>query len=399
MKQISTLAALLCAVTMATAATPSADNGPEAYYPAPDGVFYLGVDLKGNQPGAEYALAPAGTDLTFKAAIADDFNGDYAWDMSAWKMSEVDNADLTVRHDVGLADAPTLYVVDRSGYNTYQMARDGIAFGYGYLPDASGNEYFAANYNPAELKATFYSGSLLTNYPAATTQLNSELAESGMPYKDVTCHGFAESFSYATAYVLKGIHAGVFSDESLTTADVVAKVFAISPDGTVAVQPMATLTADKMVKHDDIFYGVNLTAASDIIVTSPIMVVITNAKGSTKHLGPEMLVTQQNHEGEKGTCTLWADYTLAGNNVSDGFIPYDGNTYTSYGRTFYMKHWNVSIKQDYNVPTSISGVRADGAATDGSVYTIGGVKVGSGKSLQQMPSGIYIVGGRKVLKK
>lgn len=395
------LGASLCSVAQSS-------SGPTAYYPLPDGVFFLGVNMKGGTSGSEIVLAPADSTITFKAALEEDFNGDYAWLADDFGISELDNQDLSVSHAAGgsLVSAPTLYVVGRGGYNTYQCARDGMAFGYGSLPDGSGNEYYASNYNAEELKGQFYDGTTFVNYPDGTTALNKAFSEDGKPYTNITLHGFAESFSFARKYMLKAIHAGVVSDLSLDKTDLEARVFAIAADGSVGSTPIATLHADSLYLHesDPNFYEVNFTSDKEVLVESAIMVVITSAEGSDKRFGPEELTTQEQHEGEKGTAYLWGDFTVAGTARTASYIPYSDETFHSYGRTFYMKHFNVSIKQDYNIPDTVLGItdvstKKDLAAGKGQIYNLSGMKVGTASSIKQLPKGIYIINGKKFIKR
>lgn len=404
MKKIFTSLFLLGAAACSFAQN---SNAPTAYYPLPDGAFYIGVNMQGNTAGSEIVLAPADSSLVFKAALDDDFKGDYAWIAEDFGISELDNQDLTISHAAAnnLVTAPTLYVVGSGGYNTYQCARGGIAFGYGYLPDGSGNEYYASNYNAEELKGQFYDGTTFVNYPEATTALNNSFAENGKPYTNVTVHGFAESFSYARPYVLKSIHAGVVTDQTLDTTDLAVKVFEIAADGSVGTTPIATFSSDSLYLHetDPNFYEVNFISKNDVVVKSPIMVVVTSSETSDKRFGPEELTTQEQHNGEKGTAYLWADYTFGSTQHTGAYIPYSDQEFHSYGRTYYMKHWNVSIKQDYTIPEQTDGITAVNAgrkslSNDQAIYSLSGVKIGKVSDFNSLPKGIYIVNGKKVLK-
>lgn len=401
MKRLFTL---LLSVVATVGAFAQSSSGPTAYYPLPDGVFYIGVNIKGSSAGSEIVLAPADVNLTFKAAIDEDFTGDYAWLAEDFGIDELDNEDLVVSHAAAssLVTTPTLYVVGRGGYNTYQMARSGMAFGYGYLPDGDGNEYFAANYNAEELGAQFYDGTLFVNYPDGTTALNSAFSDDGKPYTNVTLRGFAEQFSYAKDYLLKTVRAGVVTDQELDTTDVEAKVYAIAADGSVGTTPIAVYKADSLYLHetDPNFYGIDFKCAEDVKITSPIMVVITPSETTDKRFGPELLVTQEQHNGEKGTAYLYGDYTVAGTQHTGDYISYADETFHSYGRTFYMRHWNVSLKQDYDTSSGITRLEADQPATSKTegVYSLTGVKLGKDTDLSRLPKGLYIVNGKKVLK-
>ena len=107
MKKIFTSLFLLGAAVCSFAQN---SNAPTAYYPVPDGTFYIGVNMQGNTAGSEIVLAPADSSLVFKAALDDDFKGDYAWIAEDYGISELDNQDLTISHAAAnnLVTAPTL---------------------------------------------------------------------------------------------------------------------------------------------------------------------------------------------------------------------------------------------------------------------------------------------------
>lgn len=404
MKKLCT-AALLSLVAVAGFAQDYDENKPVAYYPAPDGVFFLGVDMKGEQPGSDIALAPTGVNLTFKAKLEEDFYGDYAWMASEYGVDELDNENLVIMRGASdeLVEAPTLYVVDGRGYNTYAMTRGGIAFGYGFLADRTGNEYYAANYNQAELNGLFFDKKLFLNWDEATATLNAHFAEEGLRYKDVKVRGWAEYFSYAKDYLLRAIHAGVVTDGKLAKGDVVAKVFAYDADGKVGTEPVATFVSDSVKLHETgpNFYEVNLVADQPLLVKSPIMVVITNAEGCEKKFGPEELRTQTNHVGENVTSYLWADYTFGSTQNTGKYLQWSNEAY-DYGRTYYLKHWNVSIKQDYDTSTGIDDLtiaKQPTASAKKGFYSLTGVKLSDGNDLSNLPKGIYVVDGKKVMKR
>lgn len=249
----------------------------------------------------------------------------------------------------------------------------------------------------------FFDKKVFLNWDEATATLNAHFAEEGLRYKDVKVRGWAEYFSYAKDYLLRAIHAGVVTDGKLAKGDVVAKVFAYDADGKVGTEPVATFVSDSVKLHETSpnFYEVNLVADQPLLVKSPIMVVITNAEGCEKKFGPEELRTQTNHVGEKVTSYLWADYTFGSTQNTGKYLQWSNEAY-DYGRTYYLKHWNVSIKQDYDTSTGIDDLtiaKQPTASAKKGVYSLTGVKLSDGNDLSNLPKGIYVVDGKKVMKR
>ena len=284
------------------------------------------------------------------------------------------------------------------------MAQGGIAYGYGFLQDSKGNEYYAANYNQNELNGLFYDGTIFLNWDDATTALNDKFKSEGSNYSNINVRGYGEFFSYAKDYLLRAIHVGVVTDEELTKSDVIAKIFAADANGNViGNEPLAIYKADSLKLHETSpnFYEIHLISDASLKVTSPIMVVFTSAEGCMKKIGPEELLSQSNHIGERVTSYLMADYKFGNTQHTGSFMQWTKET-QSYGRTYYQKHWNVSIKQDYNVGTDITYIKTPRKATslfNKGIYTINGTMVSEKYHINDLPKGIYIINGKKIIKK
>lgn len=171
----------------------------------------------------------------------------------------------------------------------------------------------------------------------------------------------------------------------------------------MGTEPVATFVSDSVKLHETgpNFYEVNLVADQPLLVKSPIMVVITHAEGCEKKFGPEELRTQTNHVGENVTSYLWADYTFGSTQNTGKYLQWSNEAY-DYGRTYYLKHWNVSIKQDYDTSTGIDDLtlaKQPTASAKKGVYSLTGVKLSDANDLSNLPKGIYVVDGKKVMKR
>gem|GEM_PF-1172718 len=321
----------------------------DPYYKAPDGVLFLGLSPKANLSGAYYALAPEGVPLTFKSSFSD---GDYTWDYTDGSGSgELTNEDLVVTYpEVKPYDAPSLYCIGYGGRGSYTMAGDGVAAGYGFLPDASGNEYFGTNVNTAELRGLFYDPyNLSVNFPDANTNIAGYYAGTGV--SDIALKGFAEEFSYVSPYRLEAIRADVvYADGTAgATGHLVADVYPFDPSAGVDFEhKIATYKASSVAKHDDYFYGFDFVTDDAPVITTPIMVVVHTLEGCSSIISPAQLGLTTLHADDHGTSYLYASYKMGTEEVADGCLPYSGvEMKGSNGNTFYHNHWNVSIKRTY----------------------------------------------------
>lgn len=98
---------------------------------------------------------------------------------------------------------------------------------------------------------------------------------------------------------------------------------------------------------------------------------------------------------------LWADYTFGSTQNTGKYLQWSNEAY-DYGRTYYLKHWNVSIKQDYDTSTGIDDLtiaKQPTASAKKGVYSLTGVKLSDGNDLSNLPKGIYVVDGKKVMKR
>lgn len=95
------------------------------------------------------------------------------------------------------------------------------------------------------------------------------------------------------------------------------------------------------------------------------------------------------------------DYTFGSTQNTGKYLQWSNEAY-DYGRTYYLKHWNVSIKQDYDTSTGIDDLtiaKQPTASAKKGVYSLTGVKLSDGNDLSNLPKGIYVVDGKKVMKR
>ena len=373
----------------------------EAYYAAPDGVFFMGVDGDMQVLG-RYAYAPSGVELTYTTRFADYFNGDYVWD------DTVENKDYAVTYPQvqQILQTPELYVMGYEGNDVYKMADDGLLPEYGYYANGD-DEYYSANYQRWEWNNQFWDmGTLSTNYQAA----NEALEEALDGYHDITIRGFAEQFSYAKDYWISDVNADIVCPVAVTTDDVVAYVYAIGEDGQTGSEPLGTFVPTAVKRHDadsdGACYYVNFATPEPVKVTSPIMVVVTTAEGCEKNISPDENVSSNCHYGERGTSYIYADYRVGSTQHEKSFIPYSGIAMWGNwsGKFFYLNHWTVGIKASYTEPepnplvTSVKEVRQAGqSAAKRPAFSLDGRRAAS--STKQLGKGIYVVDGRKVVIK
>lgn len=161
-----TVKAGACAVKSYGSAVTQAAGDYEVFYPAPAGVFYLGLPMNNSSYDVpEYGVAPCKVDITFSTDIDLDYN-DYEWTYvnAAGKEVEASNEDIVMNvPELKVVDAPFLFAQGYGGQGTYSMARGGILFGQGYY-----NEFYATNLNVAKINSEFFNvAALAVNYDEA----------------------------------------------------------------------------------------------------------------------------------------------------------------------------------------------------------------------------------------
>lgn len=320
----------------------------DPYYPAPEGVLYLGLGPKAERSGSLFALAPLNRLITYKSGFSTD-DGDYTWDYTdqTGKAQEANNKDITLAYTEKKAyDAPYLYCIGYGGRGGYSFARDGVAAGYGSLPSSSA-EYYGSNLDVANLAAQFYDPTTLSvNYPDANTNLLKYYQGTGI--SQLTIKGFAESFGYCGDYALEAVRADmVYADGTAgNTSHFVAEVYPMTAKGVDFDNLIATLPATQVTKHDDYFYNFEFTPDQAPRITGPVMLVFVPTDACTSIVSPAQYALTDLHEADKGTAYMYASYKFGDTDVDKGALLYSGVELE--GRyTYWHNHWNVSIKRTY----------------------------------------------------
>jgi len=377
----------------------------EAFYPAPAGVFYLGLPMNNEHYDVpERGVAPCNTDITFSTDV-DLSSNDYDWSYidPSGKVAEASNEDIVMNvAEVSVVDAPYLYVQGYAGRGSYQMARGGIQFGQGYYDD-----FYATNLNIANLNSEFYNAAALAvNYSEAGKYFADEYP---VNISDVAIKGWGELFRYGGApYQFDALRmALIFTGTEIEANQVEADIYKIDDMNNVVLgEKLATYVNTQIMKYSTyqgsywytIEFGPKENETAPVIKDN-VMVVFRLADGVTTIVSPTMAGTPNLSEQEPTTSYVIADYTRGGNSVQSGCLSYVGELK---GREMeYCKHWTASGKINYDVPTNgIDDIAiVPEGNTDKSVYTLTGIKVSADGDLSGLPKGIYISDGKKILVK
>lgn len=378
----------------------------EAFYPAPAGVFYLGLPMDNEHYDVpECGVAPCGVDITFSTDVDLDSN-DYEWTYinAAGKEVEAENEDIVMNVEkLSVVEAPYLYVNGYAGRGGYTMARGGILFGQGYY-----NDFYATNINVAQLNSEFYDpASLSVNYEEAGQNFADEYP---LKISDVAIKGWGEMFRYGGApYQFEALRMALIYAGSTCTADqVVADLYKIDDMDKVALgEKIATYVGTNVVKYDSYqssyWYTVEFEPAEDEtapVINSNVMVVFHLVDGVDAIVSPTMAGIPDLSEQEPTTSYVIADYTRAGTTYESGCLPYVGEYEGRY--TEYCKHWTASGKINYDVKSdAVDTIAGDlqKEQKNNDIYTLTGIKVATDGNTSTLPRGIYISNGKKVLVK
>lgn len=419
MKKVITLSAAVGFAFSALASAPSIPAAPtavktygnavasraagyEVFYPAPAGVFYLGLPMNNNHSHVpEYGVAPCNTDITFSTDIDLDYN-DYEWTYvnAAGKTVEADNTDITMNvASLSIVSAPFLWAQGYGGSGTYTMARGGILFGQGYY-----EEFYATNLNVAQINSEFFNAAALAvNYSEAGKNFADEYP---LKVSDVTIKGWGELFRYGgVTYKFDALRMALIYTGAQAEADQVeADIYEFDADGKLGAK-LATYVNKAIQKYDtyqgSYWYTIEFGPADGEtapVIDTDVMVVFRPNAGVNTIISPTMAGTPDLSESEPTTSYVIADYTRGGNAVEGGCLSYVGDYESRYHE--YCKHWTASGKIVYVEKTSgVDGISAQPAEpANKAVYNILGVKV-SDDGIENLPAGLYITNGKKILVK
>lgn len=386
----------------ATEVVSRASSDYEVFYPAPAGVFYLGLPMDNSHYDVpEYGVAPCNIDIKFSTDIDLDYN-DYEWTYvnAAGKTVEADNTDIVMNvASLSVVDAPFLWVQGYGGSGTYTMARGGILFGQGFYEN-----FYATNLNVANLNSEFFNvAALAVNYEDAGKNF---AAEYPLKISDVAIKGWGELFRYGGAtYKFDALRmALIYTGAEAEANQIEADIYEFGADGKLG-KKLATYVNTAIQKYDtyqgSYWYSIEFAPAKGEeapVIDTDVMVVFRPNAGVSTIISPTMAGTPALPESEPVTSYVIADYTRGGTAVEDGCLSYVGEYESRY--TEYCKHWTASGKIVYVEKSSgIDGISAQPAEpADKAVYNILGVKV-SDNGIENLPAGLYITNGKKILVK
>lgn len=384
------------------AATPAPGAAPAAYYHTPEGVTFTGLDQNGEFQG-DHAFAPANKWLQTEAEVSPSgavVKWSYPTAISETGVVTMATSTLTEfqfrMRTACTVPAPVLTAASGTSEGRYTMAADGVKYGeYGTW------ETFAVNYQPGQTTEVGQANEILaTNDPDARTILNMVMA--GGLFSDITVYGFSESFYDCGPFYLEAVNALLYSEQPLTAADLDIKVFRREKTSVYYNQEIASLSVDRVTPLSDNRYYVEFHSAGEAPrITSAMQIVVMPAEGSGAKFSPMMPLQKSYRESNMGTCSLYATFKFTGKQASLQCLDFFGTEVTNDDDTSagFLNHWAIGVKGSYDKPAGIENVIVEaGAKSDNTVYTITGMKAGTTDNIDSLPAGIYIAGGRKILK-
>lgn len=383
-------------------AAPAADDAADAYYHTPEGVTFSGLDKEGRM-GGDFAFAPVGKWLNTQAEVKPE-GADLEWSFPT-AVSETGKITMSTSTSKNFqfrmrtactAPAPVLTATSGSAMASYSLAADGIKYGeYGTW------ENFAVNYQPGLTTTVGQANELLsTNDANATAYLN--MAMAGGVFSDITVYGFGESFYDCGDFYLQAINAFLYSEKPLTAADVAVKVFRRERTSVYYDDEVAHLTVAEFTPLSDNRYYVEFRCEGEApFITTAMQVVVLPAEGSDAQFSPMMPLQREYRASNMGTCSLYSTFTFANKKAGLQCLDFFGTEVTNDDNTSagFLNHWAFGVKGSYEKPAGVDDIVVDETVSgDDAVYTVTGVKAGRAADFEQLPAGIYIVNGKKILK-
>ena len=369
----------------------------------PEGMEFAGVD-ENEQSMGDYAFAPA---FTFLSTSAKSTSRTASY---SWTYSTLDNKNNVVERSSrlnsinfllsdGLHPAPVVTAKDSSLTASFSLAADGIYFGQG----KSGN-HDCVNYHPAQVFGYFIDPSSLT--------LNSAEADSTMNYlwagvglSNFNLHGFAEMFNYNVPYYLEAVTAEVYCPTQLTAGDIEAHIVKRTKSSSgyrIDTVDIAKLHVSQIIPSQlGNRYRVVFEPDEAPQITTPIAVRIQTPENSSCKLSavfPETKVYNSDNTAGSG---IYADFNIGSSQIKKQILDFAGIEIAddSGKSTGYLNNFVIGLRKSYEkpVPAGIESVKAS-VTEDDTVYDISGRYFGKSSSVNTLPKGIYIIGGKKVIK-
>lgn len=388
-----------------TAAASINASAQTAYYATPMGLCFAGAD-ENEQFIGDIGFAPANFWLETNAETT---GSSFEWIYPTGKNEDTDeettatskSQSFQFKMPKGHYSAPVLTAKSGEASQSYAVVNDGIDYGKGY----EGNHY-SVNYRPAET-LDFYQ---LHSYFAT----NSSTANSNLDYifagmlSDFVLKGFGESFYPSVTFYVEGVNAEVYCPAGLTTDDIEVKLFK-KVKTSVKEEELGNFSVESItpVSGKAGRYMVKFVPDGTVTVTDGVMVLLKPTEGSTVQFSPVIPAQTSYHNSNKGTAALWGDFKFYGHQAIEQYWDMFGTEMTEDDDSdqCWLNNWNIGLKVSYDTPTGINEVRPQSGAIekaatgDGNIYSVTGAKVGRESDFNRLPAGIYIIGGKKVIKK
>lgn len=382
------------------------------YYFRPNGVFYSGWNENFYNPQCAYM--PADTPVTFKAYYS---AGSPVWEYPAFGTDgtlineTLKGEELTLSLPKGeyftpiLSNAEDLNDAFAPALNLY-VGGNVTTGTTDYQGQTVSNVGFASNYVPIGLLQSvidfFCTANESSDMQASSILFNDE--------KTVHTLGFAETFASCARMYVKGFNTILLTFEKLdeTTISKVHPSFGTyGADGSwneIAGSDAfdSKITELMPPEYGPGFYYVEYSLKGDVIAVEPENGIIVKLNSDEFGISPafdcqDKLLTTEGEDPATGKLiTAFIDVELNGERtlMPTGLPLEDGA-----GGNVYLNSWMIGLDMSYDedVHSGITTVGSDIQTDD--VYNIAGVKVSANGNTDNLPAGIYVIGGRKIIKR
>lgn len=382
---------------------------PNMYYYRPAGLFYSGWNKAYFNPGVSYG--PANTDIHFEANYE---GGTPAWVFPSGefdakgepKEDEFQGDAIDVNLPAGRYFTPILVNMDDQKNDIYRptgymhIGQSIIKGTTEFEGEEVCNDGYAVNYFPGG-NISLLPQYLCTNNEEADAQFQQVIG-------DDTYHtrGFGESFIPGAQMTIYGFNMLCYAqgDIEKQAKKIKGQVLEFIPgqgiNELVDYKGM-DMTIDVVEDPTQGFgiYHLLFTLKQPLTVNAGQMIVpmINSTKVQMSPLFDGQPRWDADAEQSMGVTTMFLAAETA-----------DGEVYTSVpslavtnneGVKMYLTSWTIGLDMTYGDPNGIENVVVDEANANGSVYTLEGVKVAENGNTENLPAGVYVMNGKKVIKK
>ncbi len=381
------------------------------YYFRPRGFFYSGWNKEYMCPHATFA--PANMNLTFEAYHN---GGTPEWtypsgeiDANGKSINKVEVAEsITINLPEGTYDTPVLVDPDEPVYDLYAPGLDmriGGSTGKETI-DWAGvpmcYDAYAVNYVPAG-----YLGAVGNYLSTANPNANKEFA-SLLNCNTFRTHGFGELFESPAPMVVKGFNTLITAEEGFENLldevdfsikqfingeyveiasddkfDVEITYFSDAVNGWRQYHVLCSLKGDPLEMPGD-SYIIPMISSKTVMITP----MFDGQPKYDKHVDEKQHVT-----------TMFVDAEIDGKR--DMYQFKNMSATDEEGMVLHLTSWCIGLDMSYSSSqiAGIENIKNEEQIYDNAVYNLQGVKVADNSNTENLPSGIYISNGKKVLVK